>query len=56
MVGDLDLDYQSMELPGGPGLVLNVYTAPAGSPTADALHLLASWAATAHGSLHATGR
>ncbi|MCO4238058.1 helix-turn-helix transcriptional regulator [Pseudarthrobacter raffinosi] len=46
VVGDLDLNYQSMELPSEPGLVLNVYTAPAGSPTADALQLLASWAAT----------
>lgn len=46
VVGDLDLDYQSMELPGEPGLVLNVYTAAAGTPTADGLRLLASWAAT----------
>jgi transcriptional regulator with XRE-family HTH domain len=46
VVGDLDLNYESMELPSEPGLVLNVYTAPAGSPTADALRLLASWAAT----------
>ncbi|WP_127793479.1 helix-turn-helix transcriptional regulator [Agromyces sp. LHK192] len=46
IVGDLDLNYESMELPSEPGLVLNVYTAPAGSPSADALHLLASWAAT----------
>ncbi len=46
VVGDLDLDYQSMELPGEPGLVLNVYTAAAGSPTADGLRLLATWAAT----------
>lgn len=46
VVGDLDLDYESMELPSEPGLVLNVYTAPAGSPSADALKLLASWAAT----------
>jgi transcriptional regulator with XRE-family HTH domain len=46
VVGDLDLDYQSMELPGEPGLVLNVYTAAARTPTADALRLLASWAAT----------
>ena len=35
-----------MQLPSEPGLVLNVYTAPADSPTADALKLLASWAAT----------
>jgi hypothetical protein len=35
-----------MELPSDPGLVLIVYTAPAGSPTSDALKMLASWAAT----------
>jgi len=46
VVGQLDLDYESMELPSEPGLVLNVYTAPADSPTADALKMLASWAAT----------
>jgi transcriptional regulator with XRE-family HTH domain len=46
VVGDLDLNYESMELPSEPGLVMNVYTAPDGSPTADALKLLASWAAT----------
>ena len=46
VVGDLDLSFESMELPSEPGLVLNVYTAPAGSPSADALRLLASWAAT----------
>jgi MmyB-like transcription regulator ligand binding domain len=46
VVGDLDLNFESMELPSEPGLVLNVYTAPAGSPSADALRLLASWAAT----------
>lgn len=46
VVGDLDLNYESMELPSEPGLVMNVYTAPAGSPTADALRVLASWAAT----------
>ncbi|GAA1059289.1 helix-turn-helix transcriptional regulator [Agromyces bracchium] len=46
VIGDLDLDYESMDLPSEPGLVLNVYTAPAGSPSADGLKLLASWAAT----------
>ncbi|WP_394551943.1 helix-turn-helix domain-containing protein [Agromyces sp. MMS24-JH15] len=46
VVGDLDLDYESMELPSEPGLVLNVYTAPAGTPSADGLKLLTSWAAT----------
>jgi transcriptional regulator with XRE-family HTH domain len=46
VVGDLDLNYESMDLPSEPGLVLNVYTAPANSASADALKLLASWAAT----------
>lgn len=55
VVGDLDLNYQSMELPSEPGLVLNVYTAPAGSPTADALQLLASWAATHEEAFAETG-
>ena len=46
IVGDLDLNYESLDLPSEPGLVMNVYTAPVGSPTADALKVLASWAAT----------
>jgi len=45
VVGRLDLDFEAMELPSEPGLHLNVYTAPADSPTADSLKLLASWAA-----------
>ncbi|MBM7784610.1 helix-turn-helix transcriptional regulator [Tenggerimyces flavus] len=46
VVGELSLDFEAMELPSAPGLQLNVYTAPAGSPAADALKLLASWAAS----------
>lgn len=46
VVGRLDLDFESMELPAEPGLVLNVYTAASGTPTADALKVPASWAAT----------
>jgi hypothetical protein len=46
VVGRLDLDYESMELPSEPGHQLNVYTAAAGTPTADGLKLLASWAAS----------
>ncbi|MFI5853496.1 helix-turn-helix transcriptional regulator [Streptomyces parvulus] len=46
VVGRFDLDVESLELPAEPGLHLNVYTAPAGTPTADNLALLASWAAT----------
>lgn len=46
VVGQMDLDFEAMELPSEPGLRLNIYTAPADSPTADALKLLASWAAS----------
>ena len=46
VVGQLDLDFESMALPAEPGLQLNVYTAAAHTPTADGLKLLASWAAS----------
>ncbi|MFJ4185201.1 helix-turn-helix transcriptional regulator [Kitasatospora sp. NPDC089509] len=46
IVGLLDLDVESLDMPAEPGLRLNVYTAPTGTPTADNLALLASWAAT----------
>lgn len=46
VVGQLDLDFESMELTSEPGLQLNVYTAAAGTPSADGLTLLASWAAS----------
>lgn len=46
VVGDLELNFEAMELPSDPGLTLLVYTAPPGSPSADALQLLASWAST----------
>jgi hypothetical protein len=35
-----------MELPADPGLRINVYTADPGTPSEDALKVLASWAAT----------
>jgi hypothetical protein len=46
VVGALDLNFEAMEFPAHPGLTVLVYTAPANSPTADSLKLLASWAAT----------
>ncbi|MFB6721440.1 helix-turn-helix domain-containing protein [Kribbella sp. NPDC056345] len=45
-VGNLDLTFEAMEFPAHPGLTLLVYTAAAGTPTADSLRLLASLAAT----------
>jgi transcriptional regulator with XRE-family HTH domain len=47
VVGRLDLDFEAMEFPAHPGLTLLAYTAAAGTPTADSLKMLASWAATA---------
>lgn len=47
VVGELELSYEAFELPADPGLTLSTYTAEPGSPSADALRLLASWAATA---------
>lgn len=45
IVGDLTLSYESMELTADTGLRLNAYVAEPGSPSAEALGLLASWAA-----------
>jgi transcriptional regulator with XRE-family HTH domain len=47
IVGDLELTYEAFELPADPGLTLQTYTAEPGTPSADALRMLASWAATA---------
>jgi MmyB-like transcription regulator ligand binding domain len=45
-VGQLDIDFEAMQIPSEPGLQLNIYTAPANTSTADGLKLLASWAAS----------
>jgi transcriptional regulator with XRE-family HTH domain len=47
VVGALDLNFEAMEFPAHPGLTLLVYTAAAGTPAADGLKLLGSWAVTA---------
>ncbi|MBJ7338192.1 helix-turn-helix transcriptional regulator [Mycolicibacterium sp.] len=44
VVGRLDLNFESLDLPAEPGLYLNVYTAPAGGREADGLARLAAWA------------
>lgn len=46
VVGRLELNFQSLELDGDAGLTMTVYTATPGSPSEDALRLLASWAAS----------
>jgi hypothetical protein len=46
VVGDLTLSFEAMPLPADPGLTLTAYSAEPGSPSRDALNLLASWATT----------
>lgn len=46
VVGLLELDYVVSELQNAPGHTLTVYPAAPGSPSAESLQLLASWAAT----------
>ncbi|WP_031512855.1 helix-turn-helix transcriptional regulator [Streptomyces sp. NRRL F-5123] len=49
VAGELRLSYETLALPGEPDQTLVAYTAPPGSPTADRLALLASWAAPPRG-------
>jgi transcriptional regulator with XRE-family HTH domain len=46
IVGDLTLAYEGLEMAAEPGLTLTIYVAEPGSPSEDALRLLASWAAS----------
>lgn len=47
VVGPLELTYQELALTDEPGLIVLVYTAEPGSPSAEKLRLLASWTAQA---------
>lgn len=46
LVGDLTLSFEALELAADPGQRINVYTAEPGSPSAEAMNLLASWTTT----------
>ncbi|GAF43267.1 putative DNA-binding protein [Rhodococcus wratislaviensis NBRC 100605] len=46
IVGDLELNYEGMNLTADRGLLLLAYSDPPGSPSQERLQLLASWAAT----------
>ena len=54
VVGRMELDFEALVLPADPGLQVNVYTAAPSTPSADALTLLASWAATGRPAAGAT--
>ncbi|MEU7555928.1 helix-turn-helix transcriptional regulator [Streptomyces sp. NPDC044571] len=46
VVGELTLAYEGLDMAAEPGLTLTIYTAEPNSPSAEALRLLAAWAAT----------
>jgi transcriptional regulator with XRE-family HTH domain len=46
LVGELTLSFEALELAADPGQRLNIYSAEPGSPSHDALNLLASWITT----------
>jgi len=46
VVGDLTLTYEALDLAADSGLRISAYTAEPGTPSDDALKLLATWAAT----------
>ncbi len=46
IVGELTVAYEGLEMAAEPGLTLTIYAAEPGSPSEDALRLLASWSAS----------
>jgi transcriptional regulator with XRE-family HTH domain len=55
-VGDLTLSYEALDLAADDGLRIAAYSAEPGTPSDDALRLLASWAATLDQADHSPGR
>jgi len=55
-VGDLTLTFEALDLAADEGLRISVYTAEPGTPSDDALKLLASWAATLDQADHSPDR
>lgn len=52
VVGEMTLVYEELAITAEPGLVLLVYTAEPGSPTAERTRMLASWSATSPEAAH----
>ncbi|MGO4424777.1 transcriptional regulator, partial [Streptomyces sp. MCAF7] len=46
VVGEMELVHESLDLPGDEGLSITIHSADPGTPAADALQLLAAWAAS----------
>ncbi|TDQ54373.1 helix-turn-helix transcriptional regulator [Actinorugispora endophytica] len=49
VVGEMTLAYEGMEMESEPGLTVTIYAAEPGSPSAERMGLLASWAASEYG-------
>ncbi|HEY0696385.1 MAG TPA: transcriptional regulator, partial [Micromonospora sp.] len=49
VAGELTLAFEGLEMAAEPGLTLTIYTAEPGSPSAERMQLLASWAASEYG-------
>jgi transcriptional regulator with XRE-family HTH domain len=49
VVGEMTLAFEGLEMAAEPGLTLTIYTAEPGSPSAERMQLLASWAASEYG-------
>jgi transcriptional regulator with XRE-family HTH domain len=49
IVGEMTLAYEGMEMESEPGLSITIFAAEPGSPSAERMQLLASWAASEYG-------
>ncbi|MGP4032815.1 helix-turn-helix transcriptional regulator [Pseudarthrobacter sp. 1C304] len=49
VVGEMSLAFEGLEMAAEPGLTLTIYAAEPGSPSAERMQILASWAASEHG-------
>ncbi len=56
VVGDLELTFESLDMPADPGLRITTYTAEPGTASADGLSLLASWSAVPAGGVEQVDR
>jgi hypothetical protein len=47
LVGDLELNFEAIELTADSGVLMNIYSAEPGSKSEESLRILGSWSATA---------